>query len=313
MRWRLDLSVERETVRELRSHLEDEVEELELEGFSEEEATRTALQRFGPLRSVAGELSEVHNGVNWAETLVAAMPHIVFSMLFAFHQWSNVGWLLVTLVCTVGVTVYGWRHDKPTWFFTWLGYALIPLFVVGFLLLEYALSLETLGSSWWVWLLVVIYFPVILWLFVQIVIQVVKRDWLLGSLMALPVPPIIGWFMTARWREPFAVEGSNSVQALAPWIALSFLALAAIVVLFNRLKQRRLKVGALLLAGLAIVALVLVSSRGKFGLLNLAIMVAIVLFLLVGPALLEHRVVDRESESLGCLLERDLHRWAGGN
>ncbi|MBL7120201.1 MAG: hypothetical protein ISS53_05905 [Dehalococcoidia bacterium] len=309
---RLDSSSKRETLCELHAHFEDQVEELKEAGFSEEEAASIAARSFGPLKEVADELNEVHSSSNWAETLVAALPHFLFAVLFALHQWSNIGWLLIILICTVGVAIYGWQHNKPTWFFTWLGYALIPLLVVGFFLLEHALSMKSLGSGWWVWLLLAVYFPVILWLLIHIIIRVLRRDWLMGSLMALPIPPIVGWFMTAQWKEELLGGGKDTVHSLEPWIALSFLTLAGIVVLFSKLKQRPFKVGALLVCGLGVVILIACSSGGNFGLLNMVVMISIIVFLLLGPALLEHKVVDQDVESLDHLLEDNLHRWAGG-
>ena len=293
---RLEDSSKREVLDELYTHLEDEVEELEEAGLSEEEAARVAAESFGPLKTVVDELNEVHNSSNWWQTAVAALPHLLFALLFASHQWSNVGWLLVVLMSTVGVAVYGWQHNKPTWFFTWLGYALMPLFVVGFFLLEQALRLGSLFSPWWVWVLMVVYFPVILWLFIHILIQVLRRDWLLGSLMALPLPVTVGWFMTAQWQEELLGGDQSSIQSLEPWIALSLLTLSGIVVLFTRLKQRPLKAAALICSGLAILTLIVCSNSGSMSLINLGLLASIMVVLLVGPAVLEHRIPHREAE-----------------
>lgn len=310
-RLRLDSAARKETFAELRAHLEDRVEELEEEGFSREEAVRVAAESFGNVRAVAEELNEAHDGTNWTQTVVAALPHVLFALLFALHQWSNVGWLLVILLCTTGVTVYGWQRSKPTWFFTWLGYTLMPLLVVGSFLVEYGLSLNGFGSSWWVWLLCGIYFPIILWLFVHIVIQVLRRDWLLGSLMTLPLPATVGWLMTTQWKEQLLGGGGQGIHGLEPWTALSFLTLGGIVVLFSRLKQRHLKVVTLLVSGLAVIVVIACSSA-SFGLPNLIILALLVLFLLVGPALVEHKVVDQDTESLDCLFEHNPRRWSRG-
>lgn len=304
---KLDPSSEKEILCELYTHFEDRVEELKEEGFSEEEATKAAAQYFGPLKAVAGELNEVHSSINWAQTIVAALPHLLFALLFALHQWSNVGWLSVILISIVGVAIYGWRHNKPTWFFTWLGYALVPLLVIGVFLLEQALNLNTLNSSWWVWLIVIIYFPLILWLFIHILLQVLRRDWLLGSLMVLPAPAIVGWFMTAQWKEESLEESRHPLYSLEPWIVLSFLTLAVIVILFTRLRQRPLKTGVLLAAGLAILILIACSSGGNIGFPNLVVLALVTLFLLLGPALLEHKIAHQEAKSWDYLLERNLH------
>jgi hypothetical protein len=304
---KLDSSSEKEILCELYTHFEDRVEELEEAGFSEEEATKAAAQYFGPLKAVASELNEVHSSINWAQTITAALPHLLFALLFALHQWSNVSWLSVILISIVGVAIYGWRHNKPVWFFPWLGYALVPLWVVGFILLGQALNLNSLARSWWIWLAVIVYFPIILWLFISILVQTLRRDWLLGSLMALPLPAIVGWFLTAQQDKGLLGESRHPLYDLTPWIVLSFLTLAAIVILFTRLRQRHLKTGVLLAAGLAILILIACSSGGSIGFPNLAVIALITLFILLGPALLEHRIAHQEAEAWDYLSERDLH------
>jgi len=282
------------------------VEELEETGLSEEEATKVATQYFGSLKQVAGELSEAHNSSNWTQTIAAALPHLLFALLFALRLWSNISWLSVILISIVGIAIYGWQHNKPTWFFTWLGYALMPLLAVGVFLLERALSLDVFQSSWWVWLIVIGYFPIILLLFIHILIQVLRRDWLLGSLMVLPVPAIVGWFMTPEWKEGLLGSSRDSLHSLEPWMALSFLTLAGIVILFTRLRQRFLKAGILLAAGLAVLILIACSS-GNIGFPNVVILVLMTLFLLVGPALLEHKMAYQDSKFWDYLSKRNLH------
>ncbi len=301
---KLDSSSEKEILCELYTHFEDRVEELKEAGFSEEEATKAAAQHFGPLKAVASELNEVHSSINWAQTIAAALPHLLFALLFALHQWSNVSWLSVILISIVVVAIYGWRHNKPTWFFTWLGYALVPLLVIGVFLLEQALNLNNLNSSWWVWLIVIVYFPLILWLFIHILLQVLRRDWLLGSLMVLPVPAIVGWFLTAQQEKGLLGESRHPLYDLTPWIVLSFLTLAGIVILFTRLRQRPLKTGVLLAAGLAILILIAFSSGGSIGFPNLVVLALVTLFLLLGPALLERKIAHQEAEAWDYLLER---------
>lgn len=304
---KLDSSSEKEILYELYTHFEDRVEELEEAGFSEEEATKAAAQYFGPLKAVASELNEVHSSINWAQTITAALPHLLFALLFALHQWSNVSWLSVILISIVGVAIYGWRHNKPVWFFPWLGYALVPLWVVGFILLSQALNLNGLAHSWLIWLAVIVYFPIILWLFISILVQTLRRDWLLGSLMALPLPAIVGWFLTAQQDKGLLGESRHPLYDLTPWIVLSFLTLAGIVILFTRLRQRPLKTMVLLAAGLVILILIACSSGGTLGFPNLVVLALITLFLLLGPALLEHRIAHQEAEAWDYLSERDLH------
>ncbi|HJX70273.1 MAG TPA: permease prefix domain 1-containing protein [Dehalococcoidia bacterium] len=302
---KLDPSLEKEVLRELYTHLEEEIAELKETGLSDEEAAKATIKHFGLPKAVAGGLNQVHNSSNWSQAIVAALPHLLLALLFALHQWHNVAWLVAILISIIGVVIYGWQHNKPAWFFTWLGYALVPLLVIGFILailLGQALSLiptNNLTPSWWVWLAALVYFPFILWLLIPIALQTIRRDWLFGSLMALPIPAIAGWFLAVQ-HEGNLPEYNQYLYKLAPWIALSFAILAAIVILFVQLGQRSLKAGVLLTAGLII--LIACSTAGNIDFSNLALLALVTLILLLGPALLGHKMEQRENKTRDYLL-----------
>lgn len=293
-------SSKKEVVRELYTHFEERMEELKESGFSEEEAAKTAAEHLGSAKAVARELNRVHRTGNWFQAIVAALPYLLFALLFALHQWHNIFWLLAILISVICVVVYGWQHNKPAWFFTWLGYALVPLLMVAFILvilLGQALSLlpaSDLDHSWWVWLAALIYFPFFLWLLIPIAIQTLRRDWLFVSLMALPIPAIAGWFLAVQQKGSLS-EYSQHLYKLEPWIALSFVALAGMVILFVLFIQRSLKAGVLLTAGLVI--LVACSTAGNINLLSMAILIPVTLILLLGPALLWHKIEQRENKA----------------
>ncbi len=311
---KLDSSSEKEILWELYTHFEDRVEELTETGVSEEEATKLAAECFGSPQTVAGELNEAHTGSNWAQAVVAALPHLLIALLFALRQWHNILWLVAILGSVVVAVVYGWRRNKPDWFFSWLGYAILPLLVVGFiliLLLGQALSLLStdLPYGWWVWLAALVYFPIMWWLIIPIAVQTIRRDWLLGSLMVLPLPAIAGWFLAVQQEEGLAGGGNQLFfHSLEPWIALSFFTLAGIVILFIRLRPRRLKTGVLLIAGLAILSLLAFSSAG-LDFSNFVVLTLVALFLVLGPALLGNRLERREAAIWDHLLwERFSHK-----
>jgi hypothetical protein len=300
---RLAPSSEKEIVGELYTHFEERVSELKETGLSEEEAVREASQSFGSAKAIAGEMNRVHTKSNWAQAIVAAVPHLLLASLFAFHQWDNIAWLSGIFISILCVGVYGWRRNKPTWLFPWLGYALVPFLVVSFILLILLiqalpfLPIKNFAPSWWVWIAAAVYLPVALWLFISIAVQAVRRDWLLASLMALPIPAVAGWLLVVK-REGGGVGFSKETfQELEPTIALSFLALASVVVLFIRLTQRRLKAGALLAAGFAILTLIAYSSQGGPNVFNLVALVVVTGALLLGPALLEHKIGHGEHKS----------------
>src|SRR5512136_2149303 len=197
---KVDSSSEKEILSELYAHIEDRVEELQESGLSEEEATMVASQEFGPSQKVAEELHDVHSISDWPQAVMAALPHVLFGLLFAFRQWTNAFWLSIIVLSVFGVVAYGWKHNKPTWFFTWLGYALTPLLVVGLLLLDKALGAGVLSSSWWLWASVVVYFSIVTAICSIILLHTWRRDWLLGSLSVLPFMAVIGWVLTDRWN-----------------------------------------------------------------------------------------------------------------
>jgi hypothetical protein len=300
---RLEPSTEREVICELYTHLEEQAQELKEAGLSEDEAAKAAAKHFGAAKVIAGEINQVHSSGTWGQAIVAALPHVFLALLFIFHQCHNIGWLLAVFSSIFGIAIYGWQRSKPSWVFSWLGYALIPLLAVGiilFVLWGQALSLfpkSSLESSWWVWLATFAYIPLALWLFVSVTLQAVKRDWLLGSLMALPLPALTGWFLEVQREDTFLEDSKQRLLSLEPWIALSFFSLAAVVILFIRSRHRSLKGGALLTAGVTTLILVAYSSRNCLNLFNLGVLALVTLLILLGPALLEHKVGHESQEA----------------
>jgi hypothetical protein len=305
---KLDPSSEEEILCELYTHFEDRVADLEDSGMSVEEATRIASREFGSVETVVGDLNEVHSNGNWLQALMAALPHVFFFLLFAMGQWSNVGWLTVIVLSILGVVAYGWRHNRPTWFFTWLGYGSMPLLVVGFIIAGEALSRGAFSQSWWLWLALVGYSAVAGVLCAIILVQILKRDWLLGSLTILPFLAVIGWFLTALWSKELLQENTGAFYGLEPWIAVSFLTLAGIVILFTQLKKRWLKVSILLIAGLVTLTLMVLSSGGSIGVLNIAALAVVGALALLGPALLDRRIPRTRAEDWDDFLEGDYRR-----
>ena len=277
---RLEPSAEKEVIDELQAHIEDKIQELKEAGLSEEEAANTCVRLLGSAKLVAHQLYEAHSQGTWRQTLLASMPHLLFASLFALSWWRGSGWLLIMLVLVLTMAVYGWWHGKPTWLFPWLGYSLLPVVVAG-------LSLLYLPKGW-SWLAILLYIPLALWLLYSITVQTIKRDWLYCSLMLLPVPTIIGWFLVVEPMGKFPEYWLERIHNFAPWIGLSFLALAVAVALFIRLRQRWLKVAVLVISGLLTLIMVACYAEGRLGLLALLVLIVVMLGLVLIPALLEH-------------------------
>jgi len=180
------------------------------------------------------------------------------------------------------MTVYGWWHGRPAWLSPWVGYSLLPVAVAGLLLLYL--------PKGWAWVAIVIYIPLALWLLYSITIRTIKRDWLYSALMLLPVPIIIGWFLAVAQEKGFPELSLEHIRDFAPWIGLSFLALAITSAVFIRLRQRWLKVAVLLISGLLLLIMVACYTEGRLGLPALFILMLVMVGLFLTPALLEHKI-----------------------
>ncbi|MEE8352964.1 MAG: permease prefix domain 1-containing protein, partial [Dehalococcoidales bacterium] len=181
---RLDPQSEREILTELETHAEDRFQEMKDAGLSDEEAARTSVGLLGSARVVARQVYEAHSQGSWRQALLAAMPHLFFSLVFALKWWDT-AWLPVLLGGIAVIAIYGWSHGRPSWLFPWLGYSLLPVVAAGILLLYL--------PTGWAWVTILLYVPAMLWLLCYITIRSIKKDWLYGALMLAPAPSLVGW------------------------------------------------------------------------------------------------------------------------
>jgi len=287
---RLDLSAESEVVNELETHIDDRLQELRQAGLSEEEAANTCVKLLGSAKLVARQIYEAHSQGNWRQALLASMPHLLFGLLFALNWWQGISWLLVLLVLVLSMAVYGWWHGKPAWLFPWLGYSLLPVVVAGLLLLCL--------PKGWSWVAIVIYIPLALWLLYRVTVQTIKRDWLYSSLMLFPIPIILGWFIAVRLEGRFPEFSVERLHDLAPWIGLSFLALAVTAATFIRLRRRWLKVAVLFISGLLTLIMAACYAEGRLGLSTLLVLILLMLSVFLTPALLERKIRYRRQRPI---------------
>jgi hypothetical protein len=281
-RLRLGRSAEQDVIGELETHIEDRFEELRQSGLSEEEAAQTCERLLGSARLIARQIYEAHSQGSWWQTLLASMPHILFALLFALNWWQSIFRLAVMVALILSFAIYGWWRGKPAWLFPWLGYSLLPVVGAGILLLYLPLG--------WSWVAILFYVPLVLWLIYSFTVQGIKRDWLYSSLMLLPVPVIIGWFMAVTFEGRFADFTLDRIQTFAPWIGLSFFISALSVGLFVRLRRRWLKITVLLVSGLFTLTLVAFYTGGRLGLLGFIVLISVMLGIFLTPALLERRL-----------------------
>jgi hypothetical protein len=276
---RLGRSLEGEVIQELETHIEDEVQELREAGLSEEDAANTCLTLLGSAKLVARQIYEAHSQGSWTQALLAAMPHLLFGLLFFLNWWRGIGWLLGMLVLVLIMAVYGWWRGKPAWLFPWLGYSLIPVVAAALLLLYL--------PAGWSWVAILLYIPLALWLLYAIAVQTIRRDWLYASLMLLPLPTVIGWFLAVEPLHDFQENWLQRIQDFAPWIGLTFLALGVTVTTFIRVRKRWLRVSVLVVSGLITLTMVTYYTEGRLSILTFLILMVVMLLFLLSPALAE--------------------------
>jgi hypothetical protein len=253
---RLELNDEPCIMSELKAHIEDKLHELRESGLSEEEATKTCIGQMGSIKEISREIYEAYSQGSWKQVLMAAMPHFAFGVIFMLNWWHYPQWLAAVLLLTTGMAFYGWGHGKPAWVFPWLGYSLLPVIAAGLLLLYL--------PTRWSFLTLVIYFPLAGWWFFRIIVQTTRKDWLLSTMMLLPLPVIIGWFIAITPSGKMDEKSLDMVYEYAPWIGFTFLMLAFTIGTFIRLRQRWLRVSLLAVSGLLTLTIAVYLATGHF-------------------------------------------------
>lgn len=281
---RLDPGAREELLRELSTHVQESAEELRQKGLPEDDAVRQAVKFLGSPKAIAEGIYCAYSQGSWTQASLAALPHLLFAGMVALHIWESPIWLLPVIIASLGASIYGWGRGKPTWLFPWLGYMLLPVIVVGLLLMSLPAS--------WSYVALLAYIPVTLWILGSIAIQSLRRDWLFGSMMLLPMPVCIGWFLILQ-QGKFLAFDLQYLYGLAPWIALSFVFLGISTATFIRFRQRWLKTSALITPELIILVLIGLSPKYNLGFAGLMGLVVFSLVLLLSPALLERRLAQR--------------------
>jgi hypothetical protein len=252
----IDQTIRDGVAEELYTHLEEKTQELQENGLSREEAGKMAVQSLGSPELIARQIYDTHAQGSWKEALFSALPHLLVALLFTSYYWQNIIYASIILASTVGIAIYGWHRGKPIWLFPWLGYYLMPVVITGILLLSL--------PQGWGWIAALVYIPLALFVFIHIVRQTARRDWLYASLMLAPMLVTFTWFSSlGTGNELLASDWLVRLQANALWIVISFIVLAGATIAFIRLKARRHKILSLLIPPLIILLSVTLASRGS--------------------------------------------------
>ena len=293
----------REIALELQSHLEDKIEELEEEGLAHAEALSQAIRELGQPDLVARGMYSVHSRGSWRDVLMGALPHFLLALLFALHLWTKFLLVAVLLVCVTCITLKGWKSGRPKWAYTWLGYSMaapaiswvMALMAFGYGAWRYVATGD-LPFSFPIYLLIIAYIPFSLWLMARVYTRIVRQDWLLASLTALPLPFLTSWMLFLNWRGGFWGAGTVGLRATDTDRALVFLVLALITGLFLRIGHRLVKIGLLTAATVLLVALTMAAIPLGLSLLSMILISLASVAFFFSPAVLRSRL-DRNEHS----------------
>ena len=189
-----------DVLRELQTHADDCLKDLRRKGQGDELLEKVLRRHLGRPRVLARLLQEAHTQATWREALLAALPFLLAAILFATHLWHNPAALAGFGAVVVAVTLGASWHGKPSWFYTWAGIAMAMLVVCGylaFLVLRSHASDVVGGTKNPLILLGVsgaaVYYPLAVLVLCWCTVVVVRRDWVLASVMLSPLPAMTMW------------------------------------------------------------------------------------------------------------------------
>jgi hypothetical protein len=303
----LDTRTEQRVISELYSHFQEKVADLQEEGLPEEEATRAALASFGDARFIAKLMYEAYSGGSWTEAFIGCQPHLIVAALFATHVWRSPVLLGAAFAAIAIIAILGWRQGLSNWLYSWMSYAILPLLIVSYYSIDpfaqtisYFLSGIGVPASFWHLAALALLFAFTLWLIASMAVVVARRDWILLSLMLLPIPVLVLWMMTETQFAGFLPQALVSLETrFSQWdgaMAVFFLLLGVATATFVRVRNRAVKVTAVILVGIVGSAIVARSLWGSIGLVHL-IGIAIGLFLFLTIPLLLQSLLGHDPRS----------------
>ena len=302
-----------EIIQELEAHLEDKAAELETQGIDHDAAVSRAVQEMGAPNVVARGMYEVHSPGVWRDVILATIPHFLLASLFALHLWSHYFLVSLLLIAIAFVTWRNWCAGSPSkWSYSWMGYSLAAP------ALSWLLSLVTIGYGAWTMLttgqlpfnvvlffLLIGYVPFSMWIMANVIFKMVKRDWLLASLTALPFPFLTSWILFLNWQGGLWSEHAERIQDSDTARAFIFVAMAVTTAVFLKVGPRLLRIGLLTVSTSILVIITAASLPVSLGALAVILMIVASLAFLLSPAMLESKMESQwlKAESFSDLSE----------
>ena len=312
-RLHLDPAEKDEIIQELEAHLEDKAAELETQWIDHDVAVARAVQEMGAPNAVARGMYEVHSPGVWRDVILATIPHFLLASLFALHLWSHYFLVSLLLIAIAFVTWRNWRAGSPSkWSYSWMGYSLAAP------ALSWLLCLVPLGYGAWTLLttgqlpfnvvlffLLIGYVPFSMWIMANVIFKMVKRDWLLASLTALPFPFLTSWILFLNWQGGLWSEHAERIQDSDTARAFIFVAMAVTTAVFLKVGPRLLRIGLLTVSTSILVIITAASLPVSLGALAVILMIVASLAFLLSPAMLESKMESQwlKAESFSDLSE----------
>jgi hypothetical protein len=302
----LDPDTESRVITELYSHLQEKVSELRENGVSEHEATAEALASFGGARSIARLTYEAYSRGSWVEALISCQPHMIVAALFATHVWQQPIMLGAAFSAIVLIALLGWRRGTPAWLYSWMGYAVFPFLILASMswdpvvrTVTYVVRGTGVPAPVWELALLGVLCAFTIWLIAATTVKSTRRDWILASLMLVPLPVLAIWLITISQSDGFIHNVLSSFEArFSRWdTAMAYFSatLGIASVLFIRVRQRVLKAGSILAVGIIGGAAVVKNFWGVAGVFWVIVLSLALLAFLTSPLLLR-TLVGREAE-----------------
>lgn len=303
---------ETEIISELQAHIEDRAQDLVDKGLSVDAALTQATYELGKSDAIAKGLYEVHSRRSWRHAFLGALPHILLSLIFALHVWTEPVIVAVMLSVALIISVLGWRAGRPTWTFPWLGYCiLIPL-------ISWGLAMSAVGYGAWgvltrgslpldipIYIVSLAYISLSMWIVIRIVSRVARNDWLMASLTVLPIPFLAYWFLYFYNQQDLFNQSANrtglTLQEIDSTAAIIFLIMAIATILFFRVGRRTVRLAVLAITTPSVVVLAWLVYKSGIGALAVFAFAMISIAILLSPALFDKtpgQIVRSASEKL---------------
>lgn len=299
----LDQDTEMQVMREMFGYFQEKTADLKASGLSDKEATRTAVQSCGRARVIARRMYEAYSRGSWMEAAMAFLPHVIIAMLFLSHLWKHPIVAPVAFAFIVGVTLYEWWHSKSSWLYPWVGYSLSLLLIIGYssrhILVQASSSILWQDGTFppvWKLMLITSMCLFAIWIIVRTTVRVAKRDWILASLMLVPLPIVAGWLLSLEQVGGLFTGNSSALHFSDISMGSALVTLGVTAAVFIRLRQRVLKVGALISIGTIAMAMIAHNLWGSQTFLGLLASSLFLLLLLLSPALLKAKVGHKEQQ-----------------